>query len=78
MKIEPNAETLNTIVDAMGAIVKSLVATLPPAQQKVFLVKMVDCVESAERAGDDKLNRLLQTLIEAGVTEQRPGPQSGS
>lgn len=78
MNIEPNAETLNTIVDAMGAIVKSLVATLPPAQQKVFLVKMLDCVESAEQTGDDKLNQLLQTLINAGITEQRPGPQSDS
>lgn len=78
MNIEPNAKTLNTMVDAMGAIVKSLVATLPPAQQEVFLLKMVDCVESAERKGDDLLNSLLQTLVEAGTTEKRPKPRSGA
>ena len=72
MKIEPSAQTLNAMVDAMGAIVKSLVATLPPAQQKVFLTKMLDCVESAEHKEDDVLNSLLQTLLEAGVQEQRP------
>lgn len=78
MNIEPNAKTLNTMVDAMGTIVKSLVATLPPAQQEVFLLKMMDCVESAERKEDDLLNSLLQTLVEAGVTEQRPKPRSGA
>lgn len=72
MKIEPSAQTLNAMVDAMGAIVKSLVATLPPAQQKVFLTKMLDCVESAEHKEDDVLNSLLQTLLEAGVQERRP------
>ena len=50
MKIEPNAQTINALVDAMGAIVKSLVATLPPAQQEVFLLKMMECVESADKA----------------------------
>ena len=78
MKIEPNAQTINALVDAMGAIVKSLVATLPPAQQEVFLLKMVDCMESAERKEDALLNSLLQTLVEAGVTEKRPKPQSGA
>lgn len=78
MKIEPNTQTMNALVDAMGAIVKSLVATLPPAQQEVFLLKMVDCVESAERKEDDLLNSLLQTLVEAGVTEKRPKPRSGA
>lgn len=78
MTIEPNAQTLNAMVDAMGAIVKSLVATMPPAQQAVFLTKMMDCVEVAERAEDDLLNSLLQTLVQAGVTEQRPRPRSGT
>lgn len=78
MKNEPNTQTINALVDAMGAIVKSLVATLPPAQQEVFLLKMVDCVESAERKEDDLLNSLLQTLVEAGATEKRPKPRSGA
>ena len=72
MNLEPDAKTLNAMVDAMGAIVKSLVATLPPAQQQVFLTKLMDCVETAERAQDDALNSLLQTLLEAGATERRP------
>jgi hypothetical protein len=78
MKIEPNAQTINALVDAMGAIVKSLVATLPPAQQEVFLLKMMECVESAEHKEDDLLNSLLQTLVEAGVTEKRPKPRPGA
>ncbi len=77
MNLEPNAKTMNTLVDAMGAIVKSLVATMPPAQQEVFLLKMMDCAESAERTEDDALNALLQTLMAAGATEKRPKPRSG-
>lgn len=72
MNIEPDAKTLNAIVDAMGAIVKSLVATLPPPQQQVFLTKLMDCAESAERKEDDLLNSLLLTLVEAGALERRP------
>ncbi len=72
MNIDPDAKTLNAMVDAMGALVKSLVATLPPTQQQVFLTKLMDCVESAERKGDDLLNSLLQTLLEAGASERRP------
>ena len=72
MKMEADAESMNTMVDAMGAIVRSLVATLPPPQQKVFLLRMVDAVESAEKKNDDKLMQLLQTLIQIGQSEQRP------
>jgi DNA-directed RNA polymerase specialized sigma24 family protein len=72
MKLEPDASSMNTLVDAMGAIVRSLVATLPPPQQKVFLLRMIDAVESAEAKNDDKLMALLETLIQAGQGEQRP------
>lgn len=72
MKLEVNASTLNTLVDAMGAIVRAIVATLPPAQQKVFLLRMVDASESADVAKDLVLMELLNDLIEIGQSEQRP------
>lgn len=72
MKFEVDARSLNTMHAAMGAIVKSLVATLPPAQQKVFLLKLHDCAESAEATNDDLLMELLLGLVEVGQSEQRP------
>lgn len=72
MKKEMNATTLNAMVDAMGAIVRALVATLPPAQQKVFLLRMVDASESADASNDLMLMELINDLIEIGRSEQRP------
>ncbi|MBP8225092.1 MAG: hypothetical protein KAX59_02980 [Acidovorax sp.] len=72
MKNEVNATTLNAMVDAMGSIVRALVATLPPAQQKVFLLRMVDASESALAKNDLLLMELINDLLEIGRSEQRP------
>lgn len=71
-KVGVDAETINTLVDAMGAIVRAIVATLPAPQQKVFLLRLLDVNESAEATGDAKLQMLIQTLVAAGQGEQRP------
>ena len=72
MKIEADAKTITALHSALGAVVRSLVATLPPAQQKVFLTRLSDASDSAEQAGDDLLLLLLNDIVEIGISEQRP------
>jgi hypothetical protein len=73
MNIEPNQRTMAALFQALGAVVRSVVATLPPAQQRVFLVRLMDAADSAEAAKDDTLLALLNALTEIGQSEQRPG-----
>lgn len=72
MHIEPNERTMTALFQALGAVVRCVVATLPPPQQKVFLLRLVDASESAEADKDDTLMTLLNLLLEIGHSEQRP------
>lgn len=74
MKIEANAVTVTALFQALGAVVRALVATLPPDRQKVFLVRLMDAGDSAEAAKDDTLLALINLLGEIGQTEQRRVP----
>lgn len=72
MKIEADAKTMTALHEALGAVVRATVATLPPAQQKVFLTRLSDSADSAELAQDDLLILLLNDLVEIGISERRP------
>lgn len=77
MKIAANERTMTAMFQALGAVVRSLVATLPPPQQKVFLLRLVDASETAQVEQDDTLMALINSLLEIGQSEQRP-PGSGA
>ena len=72
MKIEADAKTMTSFVAAMGAVVQAMIATLPPAQQKVFLLKLMENAESAESKNDMLLMQLINALMQAGQMHQRP------
>lgn len=71
-KIGIDAATINTLVDAIGAVVRAQVAVLSPTQQKVFLTRLMDAADSAEKQDNKKLESLILSLAAAGQTEQRP------
>ncbi len=72
MKAEADAKSMNAMLNALGAVVRAIVATLPPEQQRVFLVRLLDAADSAEAVEDDLLNAMIQDLVTVGQTEQRP------
>lgn len=60
-----NAETLNAIVSAMGAIVMCAARQMPPAQRDTFANELAALAKTAEKNGDATLEALLIDLHRA-------------
>ena len=62
-----NADTLNTIVDAMGAIVMCLTRQLTPEQRAGFRTDLARLATRAEKDGNTQLETLLMDLRNAAA-----------
>lgn len=58
-KIAVNADTLNAMVSAMGALAMSVAHTMPPAQRAKMAEAIAAIAKKAEADGD----QLLETLL---------------
>lgn len=58
-KFPVNAETLNSIVGAMGAVVMSVAYALPPEQRTKMSEAIFRIAQQAEAQGDTALETLL-------------------
>lgn len=58
-KFPVNADTLNSMVDAMGAVVMSVAYSLPPEQRAKMSDAIFRIAKQAEARGDTALETLL-------------------
>ena len=63
-----NAETVNAIVNALGAVVFATVRSLPPEQQAKFASDLARMAKSEELRGDTATESLLIDLHRAAVS----------
>lgn len=62
-----NADTLNALVDAMGAVTLCMTRQLNPEQRAGFKADMARLAASAEKNGNATLETLLMDLRNAAV-----------
>lgn len=62
-----NADTVNAIVNALGAVVFATVRALPPAQQQAFASDLARLAQSEERQGHATTETLLIDLHRAAT-----------
>lgn len=64
---KPDADTLNAIVNALGAVVFATVRQLPPAQQAAFANDLARLAKNEEKGGHIASETLLLDLHRAAV-----------
>ena len=57
-----NAESMNAVIDALGAVVMSLSDSMPPEQRAVFAQNLAKLAKNAENRGMVPLETLLIDL----------------
>jgi hypothetical protein len=62
-----NANTVNAIVNALGAVVFATVRAMPPAQQAQFASDLARLARAEEQGGDLATETMLITLHRAAV-----------
>ena len=62
-----NAETVNAIVNALGAVVFATVRQLPPEQQAAFAIDLARLAKNEERQGETVSETILLDLHRAAV-----------
>lgn len=62
-----NAETVNAIVNALGAVVFATVRHLPPEQQAAFANDLARLAKNEERQGETVSETILLDLHRAAV-----------
>lgn len=65
--MKPDADTLNAIVTALGAVVFATVRQLPPAQQAAFASDLARLAKNEEKGGRVASETLLLDLHRAAV-----------
>ena len=65
-----NADTMNAMVNAMGAVVFALVRQLPPEKQQAFANDLARLAKNEERAGRTTSETLLLDLHRAAISAQ--------
>lgn len=60
-----NADTVNTLVSALGAVVMCLARQMPPTQREAFANELAALAGAAEKSGDTTLETLLIDLQRA-------------
>lgn len=58
-KFAPNADTLNAITSAMGALAMCITRNLEPAQRQAIASDIARLAAAAEKSGDTTLETLL-------------------
>lgn len=66
-KMKPDADTLNAIVNALGAVVFATVRQLPPTQQAAFANDLARLAKNEENGGRLASETLLLDLHRAAV-----------
>jgi len=67
MKFKNDAETMNAVIDGLGALVFALVNELPPERRASFAASLARLAKNAERQGHTATETLLIDLHRAAV-----------
>ena len=67
MKFTNDAETLNAVVDGLGALVFAIVRELPTEQRASFAATLARLAASAEKQGNTTTETLMIDLHRAAV-----------
>lgn len=67
MKFKNDAETMNAVIDGLGALVFALVHELPPEKRAGFATTLARLAKNAEREGATATETLLIDLHRAAV-----------